>query len=58
MTDEAYCAAVSDWYKVQQLWRWRREEAATKAAHASLDEFVKPSSPPSPTSHNKEAGTR
>jgi hypothetical protein len=42
MTDEAYCAALLDWSKVQQLWRWRREEAATKAAHASLDEFIKP----------------
>jgi hypothetical protein len=46
MTDDAYCQAVQDWCKVKSLWRRPREEAATEAAHASLDEFLKSATPP------------
>jgi hypothetical protein len=53
MTDEAYCAAVLDWGSVQQLWRRPREEAATKAAHASLDEFLKSATPPNQNSETE-----
>jgi hypothetical protein len=48
MTDEAYCNAIQDWLKVKSLWRRASEEAASKAAHASLDEFIKPAQKPEP----------
>ncbi len=48
MTDEAYCQAWLDWSRVQQLWRRPREEAATKAAHEALDEFLQPTRKPEP----------
>jgi hypothetical protein len=48
MTDEERrrCAALLDWLRVQQLWRRPREAEANRAAHASLDEFLKSATPP------------
>jgi hypothetical protein len=48
MTDEALCAAVQDWRRLQQIWRQPGEAAAAKAAHASLDEFLQPKQEPEP----------
>lgn len=39
MTDEQYCAALQDWYIVQQVWKRPGDVAATEAAHEALDEF-------------------
>lgn len=48
MTDEGRRTAMLDWATVQQIWRQPREDAASKAVNAALDEFFQSAQKPEP----------
>jgi hypothetical protein len=45
MTDQQRMAAAKDWLAVRRIWTQTAQQAATKAAGAALDYFLKQHNP-------------
>jgi hypothetical protein len=45
MTNEQRIAAMRDWLSVRRIWTQTAQKAASKAAGAALDDFLKEHSP-------------
>lgn len=41
MNNQYRLFAIQTWFAVQRIWRGPAEEAASQAAHDSLDDFIK-----------------